>query len=476
MTANAAEPKAVRWTLLSPLMVGLLSGFLLFDTDYPLHLWPLLFVAFLPVLAILARPQISRAGAAFAGFGLSLGYILPLVFKLQFPLSASLVFIAYFGFFWTLFGLLAQALFKRSGVLPALAVGALAGLVDFLIYTVMPVWGTAQSIGKVLIDWPWAMGFVSHTGLAGVAGLVVALQALVIVVIRKPQTRRAVGLWALVLITFVAAVNAHLAMAEPVASLRVGAVGFFEPQTADKEPMPALSNIETHIRPLVAEAARLGARVVATPEFALRVEAGDREQTLTELKAIAKQHEIWLFSGVFDKVDDKNRVYVFSPDGESVGHYEKVHLIYTLENYNPGDGTPLLVNIDRVTFGTYICQDDNFPDVAAAYAKKAAQVMVVPTFDWSEVKDYHFENSRVRSVEHRYAILRAAMDGISAIIAPGGEVIKSRDVFASGDGVVVADLPIPAPEKIRTPWPLWFPIFCGLVVLIGLIRKKHQSK
>lgn len=468
MEASVSTNVPKRSSALPALGCGGISGLMLFASDYPLHLWPLMAVAFLPLLVVLVRFQPGWAGTVFAGIGLALGYVVPLIFQLDFPVLLSVFFAAYYTVFWVLFALLARMIWRRPGGFAALATGALAGLVDWATYSLVPIWGTGQSMGKVLADCPWGVGFVSFTGLSGILAVLVALQALLVLVIFSKRHRMPSLALLAVVLAVVLGTNVWVASPAPVGSVRVAALTFLQPESDEGEPLPAMQNMDTHIRPMVADAAKRGARVVATPEFSLRAGAEDRDEVINALSELARLHDIWLFAGFFDKVDDKNRILFINPRGDIEAVYEKVHLIYQLEFYNPGDGTLARVDVDGVTWGGVICQDDNFGDITSAYARAGVQLMVVPTYDWAEVKDYHFESSRFRSVEYRYGILRSAMDGISAIVAPGGRVVASHDVFKDGEGVLVGDLPVPGMEHVRARWHRWFPLLCGLILLAGL--------
>jgi apolipoprotein N-acyltransferase len=68
--------------------------------------------------------------------------------------------------------------------------------------------------------------------------------------------------------------------------------------------------------------------------------------------------------------------------------------------------------------------------------------MAVPTNDWKQVKDHHFENALFRAVENRYAVVRGASNGISAVVTARGEVLARMDHFREGPGVIVCDLPL----------------------------------
>jgi apolipoprotein N-acyltransferase len=102
-----------------------------------------------------------------------------------------------------------------------------------------------------------------------------------------------------------------------------------------------------------------------------------------------------------------------------------------------------MLDVDGVKVGTLICQDDNFVDIARAYARAGAGLLVVPSFEGpSSVAPYHFENSRLRSIENSVALVRATAQGQSAAFAPGGFLVASRDGMLAGVGVLMTDVPI----------------------------------
>ena len=68
------------------------------------------------------------------------------------------------------------------------------------------------------------------------------------------------------------------------------------------------------------------------------------------------------------------------------------------------------------------------------------QIVAVPTLDWAAVKDAHFQGSIHRAIESRYVIVRAAINGISAVVSARGEVIAEMDHVENGAGYVVAEI------------------------------------
>jgi apolipoprotein N-acyltransferase len=86
------------------------------------------------------------------------------------------------------------------------------------------------------------------------------------------------------------------------------------------------------------------------------------------------------------------------------------------------------------------------------------------------------EMSRLRAVEHGRAVLVAATSGVSAVIAPDGEVLQRSGVFVPA--LLVADVPLRDPRTIADRLGTWperaltaFGLF-GLV--LGLMRSRRR--
>jgi apolipoprotein N-acyltransferase len=125
--------------------------------------------------------------------------------------------------------------------------------------------------------------------------------------------------------------------------------------------------------------------------------------------------------------------------------------------------------------GAMICQDDNFTDLARGYGRDQVPIVAVPTQDWREVAPYHLENSRFRAVENRYTVVRAAVNGTSAIVSPSGRVLARRDHFVDGDGLVVARLPQADGSLRLYSWFDWAPFAWLAVIVVGVWRARRRA-
>lgn len=89
---------------------------------------------------------------------------------------------------------------------------------------------------------------------------------------------------------------------------------------------------------------------------------------------------------------------------------------------------PLEVNGKQLRVGTAICYESIYGELFGKFVKNGANVMTVITNDswWKDSQGHkqHFEMSRLRAVETRRYVLRAANGGFSGIIDPTGNVLQ----------------------------------------------------
>jgi apolipoprotein N-acyltransferase len=87
-------------------------------------------------------------------------------------------------------------------------------------------------------------------------------------------------------------------------------------------------------------------------------------------------------------------------------------------------------------FGAVICYEGIFPALVRRFVKDGARFMVNMTNDgWFGQTDgplQHLGMYPLRAVEHRTAVVRAANTGVSALIAPSGEIVRSLPLFVRG--------------------------------------------
>lgn len=155
-----------------------------------------------------------------------------------------------------------------------------------------------------------------------------------------------------------------------------------------------------------------------------------------------------------------NSAYLLGPTGEIVHRYDKIHLV-PFGEYLPlegwwGPGQALVAEVSGflpgsrpgvaqaagVTFSTLICYEAIFPELSRAAVRQGAQILVNITNDgWfgdSAAPSQHLQMARVRAVETRRPLLRAANSGYSAVISPKGVLELRTELFT--EDLLTADI------------------------------------
>ncbi len=145
-----------------------------------------------------------------------------------------------------------------------------------------------------------------------------------------------------------------------------------------------------------------------------------------------------------------NSAFLLGPDGLSKGRSDKIHLVPFGEyvplgkllffvnklvtgvgDYSPGTVNPLALNGHDL--GVLICYEAIFPEIARDYVRNGSDLLVNLTNDaWfgrSSAPRQLLDMTRMRAIENRIWIARAANTGISALIAPDGQTYNETSLF-----------------------------------------------
>jgi len=151
------------------------------------------------------------------------------------------------------------------------------------------------------------------------------------------------------------------------------------------------------------------------------------------------------------KVSHYNSAYLFSPTGEWVGKYDKIHLVpfgeyipmqdllFFIGSLGEGIGDFKSGNVifnfslPQGKFGVLICFEIIFPDLARHFVKRGANFLVTITNDaWfgrTSAPYQHFSIAAFRAVENRVFVARAANTGMTGFIDPKGKIVKQGKIF-----------------------------------------------
>lgn len=402
------------------------SGVMLFVSDYPLHFWPLHFVALVPLFVALLTATPGRTKSMSLGFAFAACYAMPLM--LSAGSAPPVIAAAILGMLmWIGMIPCLHYFIQRGPLLGPITCAATVCLFELGLWHILPIFGTAQCFARVTTAAPMLIQFAAYTGLIGVVFVLVLLQALVSNLYLRPRSLR--PFMAIVGILLVLGVVNWYRWNRPLGTtVRVAAASWGP-------------GVGTSLKKLCSEAVAKNAQILVTPETGMVCPHDSAEQSVQDIVADVRDSGLWGAIGVFRLDIRKNQALFIEPELGLKAVYEKSHLIPFLENYHRGNFDLMDIDWFGIRCGGMICQDDNFTDLSRSYGQRGTQLMLVPTNDWAPIRGYHLDSSRMRAVECGYAIVRAATGGYSAIISPRGEVLDAIDnTTISTTSIVAGDL------------------------------------
>ncbi|HEY1153187.1 MAG TPA: apolipoprotein N-acyltransferase, partial [Pseudolabrys sp.] len=158
-----------------------------------------------------------------------------------------------------------------------------------------------------------------------------------------------------------------------------------------------------------------------------------------------------------------NSIYTVDGEGSVLGIYDKVHLV-PFGEYLPfqslleklglmqltkvsggfleGDRRRVMTTPQAPPFLPLICYEIVFPGILPASEPRPGWILNLTNDAWFGISTgpyQHFQQARVRAIEEGLPLVRAANNGISAVVDPVGRIIASLPLGAEG----VLDAPLP---------------------------------
>jgi apolipoprotein N-acyltransferase len=480
----------------------------------PIGLWPLAHVAMVPFLLAAAqtkRPVFWRAYAAGFVFYGGLLYWLGLNSGAPPVLTWSSV-IAVVAILATVWGIAAAVVARTARRFDVVW----AAVVFVILYVFLEVfWGTGE------LGFPWAIWAVTQTGFlpaiqmadAGdvylISAWVLSVNALVFLLIYRRESKpRTAMLLAVVLIVPLAYGLGRMKSLRSDESVSVAAVQGNTP-VGEKWQISAEEIVEKYLT-LTRSLKTTDVALAVWPETAAPIPLRFRPWTTDQIQTWVDSSGIALFTGATDYAESPtaermapyNAGFLFRPQMRELLTTAKVHLVPfgeripgqrwfpSLGRLHLGQAEFAAAKAPKVlpasgripAFGSLICFEVVFPDIAADLALHGARFLANITEDgWygnSSGPYQHLALTRLRAVAVRRAIVRAANTGISAIILPSGEVMQKLNYDHTG--VVIGALPLRTGVTLAARLArLWLPIYTALLVIVWLclrVASWHKDK
>jgi len=447
--------------LLTPVLVGLANP--------PFGLWPLIFVAFVPMVVSqhVVMPRrlsglaigvgIGGSWAVYFSWGLAGGHV-ALVYQLMPLYVAGIVaaiawrgrrfhertnyrwFLVSFPIIWTALEFLRSTGSETLG-------------------------GTWGDHAYALYKHPAVLQPISIFGITGLQLLIFlvnfAFAGLVLVALKRIPRRRTITGAAVVGALLLAWVGAGFAMIGTPAkgTVRVAAVqaGLYGSKYSDER---FARDID-----MTRAAAAKGAKLVVWNEAGLAFDP--QVDHTAELRALAAETNAYLAIGYRARTPDgryRNEVTLLAPDGQFLGKYGKNHPGTFAGDYSDVKGVYPVFGTSLGPISSIICYDLDYTDTARILTRKGARLIATSSADLEPIARTHYTHLVFRSIENRVPTIKADNAFDSAIIDSSGRIQRLIVTPTEGSGTLIADVTL---GSGHSPWVSlgnWF----GWLTVVGM--------
>ena len=173
---------------------------------------------------------------------------------------------------------------------------------------------------------------------------------------------------------------------------------------------------------------------------------------LRELYRDASRHDSAVVLGVLRRDEHENYYNSVLALGSTVQWYDKDHLVPFAEffpvpefvrswlrvmslpysDFARGGANQAPLDVAGLKLATTICYEDGYGSAQLGVLAQATALVNVTNDAWfghGSARYQHFQIARMRAIESQRYMLRAANDGISAVIGPRGEIVAEAPGF-----------------------------------------------
>jgi apolipoprotein N-acyltransferase len=254
---------------------------------------------------------------------------------------------------------------------------------------------------------------------------------------------------------------------------------------------------ETMARYSTLTAQAWGARLIVWPEASLPILANEIPDYLRDLQTLGRAHAADFAIGLVNFQPEAKRYFngllVLSDAGG--GWYYKRHLVpfgeyfpvpafvrswlrlmsLPYDDITPGSEHQPVLSAAGQKLGLTICYEDAFGSQQIKVLRDATLLINVTNNAWygdSSAPHQHLQIARMRALEAGRFLVRAANDGITAVIGPHGEIVARLPQFRQA--VLRADV---LPMTGLTPYARFgnYPVVAGAALLLGLAGWRRRQ-
>ena len=382
-------------------------------------IWPLLWLAPVPVLALAPRLRASTAfllaSVAWLVGGLNQWNYFTRAMELPLPLIATALIVPAiifgFGVLFTRSFLQRESLFQASLAFPVYWVAW-----EYLTEIRSPhsTWG---NLAYTQMNCLPIIQIASITGIWGISFMVFLFAGTVATLLSgvgEPPQRCALAITVGVVMLALFLFGEWRLGSNPSAqSVTVTLMAKDVPMSVYLGPEDQALELLRQYADEVRHATPAGTQVVVLPEKIARVREDNLPQVDALFSSAATATNAAIVLGLVRREASAafNSSRFYSPAGKMEANYDKHHLLPRVEPEEPGDRRVVL-DQPSGRWGLQICKDMDFPKLSREYAGEGANLLLVPAWDFNLDRWLHARMAVLRAVENGFALARSGRNGL----------------------------------------------------------------
>jgi apolipoprotein N-acyltransferase len=445
-------------------------------------MWPILWIAPIPVLLLAAETASWRVAAGAAALSMFLGSLTMLYylhFVLQAPVTAWLIPFSIASLLFAAGVLLFRGLLHRGAVFSTvIALPAFWTVCEYLA-SFVPANGTAGSLAYTQERFLPILQVASLTGPWGITFLLLLFPSAVtcgLYLWRRKLPAAPVVVSAFAVLA-VAVLFGGIRLTTPTSQQTIK-VALLDTDTvifANKAP-----EMQELVKGYAGQAERLaaqGANIVLMPEKIGLLLNQETKVMDPVLQSVADRTGATLVIGVLHVVapDSFNEARIYTPH-QPIATYDKQHMLPPFEsNLKPGTSLALLSQ-SIVPIGVAICKDMDFVRPALDYGRAGIDLLLDPAWDFNLDRTWHGHIAIMRGVEGGYAIAHAAKDGFLTVTDDRGRILGEVRTNTGPFASLLVDVPLRHDQTVFVRYGAWFPLLAALLLLATAVRMATLSR
>lgn len=168
------------------------------------------------------------------------------------------------------------------------------------------------------------------------------------------------------------------------------------------------------------------------------------DSSQVDFTSLAQETGAYMVTGYVVVMEDgfRNEATVVDPHGKFLGVFGKDHPVTFGGETSLSRGTYPVYDTLIGRIATIICYDLDYTDTTRKMVRQGAQIIAIPSNDWSAIADKHFNHVVFRAIENRVAMVKADGGYDSAIIDPRGNILSLASFPQGGEATLVSEVPL----------------------------------